>query len=70
MYGGKWSKNRYDIANRPDQGEMSKHCRRNQDLEKDLAIFILDNDFDRLDEQERTEDTSASFRLIGQTRKV
>ena len=66
----RWSKHKYDIVNRLDQNEPSKHCHRNHDLEKDLEIFILDYGLDRLDEREWKTDTSAGFRLISQTREV
>ena len=52
----RWSKHKYDIINRPDQNELSKHCRHNHNLEKDLEITILDYGYDRLDERERMED--------------
>ena len=49
----RWSKHKYDIVNRPDQNELSKHCHRNHDIEKDIEIFILDYGYDRLEERER-----------------
>ena len=38
----RWSQHKYDIRKRPDQNELSKHCCRNHNLEKDLEVFILD----------------------------
>ena len=52
----RWSNHKYDIVNRPDQNELSKHCHRNHDIEKDIEIFILDYGYDRLEERERMED--------------
>ena len=52
----RWSKHKYDIKNRPEQNELSKHCKRNHNLEKDLEVTILDYGYDRVEERERLED--------------
>ena len=50
------SKHKYDIINRLDQNELSKHCRYDHNPKKDLEITILDYGYERLDERERMED--------------
>ena len=52
----RWSQHKYDIRKRPDQNELSKHCCRNHNLEKDLEVFILDYGYNRLEEREKMED--------------
>ena len=52
----RWSKHKYDIRNRPEQNELSKHCKRNHDPEKDLEVTIVDYGIEKLEERERMED--------------
>ena len=52
----RWSKNKWDIINRPNQNELATHCHHNHDLEKDLEVTILDHGFPLLSERERMED--------------
>ena len=52
----RWSKHKYDIKSRPEQNELSKHCKRNHDPEKDLEVTIVDYGIEKLEERERMED--------------
>ena len=52
----RWSKHKYDIKSRPEQNELSKHCKRNHDPEKDLEVTIVDDGIEKLEERERMED--------------
>ena len=52
----RWSKHKYDIVNRPEQNELTKHCCRGHNIERDLEVIILDYGYHRLDERERMED--------------
>ena len=38
----RWSKQKYDIVNRPEQNELTKHCCRDHNIERDLEVIILD----------------------------
>ena len=38
----RWSKHKYDIVNRPEQNELTKHCCRGHNLERDLEVIVLD----------------------------
>ena len=37
----RWTK--YEVMNRPTQNELTTHCHKDHDLEKDLEVFILDH---------------------------
>ena len=52
----RFSKHKYDTANRPQQNEFTQHCEKNHDLSKDIEIYILDHGIPSLPARERMED--------------
>ena len=52
----RYSKHKYDITKRPEQNELSSHCHKNHDLEKDLEVYIIDYGIPKLEQREHLED--------------
>ena len=52
----RYSKHKYDILKRPEQNELSSHCHKDHDLERDLEVYILDYGISDLNQRERLED--------------
>ena len=50
------SRNFFKLAKFAKINELSKHCKRNHDPEKDLEVTIVDYGIEKLEERERMED--------------
>ena len=54
----RFSKHRYDVKNRPENNELTKHFKENHDMNKDLKLFIIHNNIRDTDKRIHLENLS------------